>query len=344
MKKHTISSSIDVNLLTHDIADRIQLGIYIYRLQNHDDDHSLVLVYANKASEAHTGMPADMVIGKMIDQNFPHLRMKGIPRKFADVVRTQEETDVEELCYDDGHAEPTWFSIKAFPLKQNCVGVSFKNITDRKNAERKLEASNARYQNLYENTPIMLHSINSKGLIVAVSNCWLSSLGYTRDEVIGYPLTHFLTEESTLFAKIIAYPYFIEHGYVQDISYQVIKKSGELMDVTLSAIAEKDENGNFLRSLAVMIDVTARKKAEAAQEKLIGELRKALDEITSLRGILPLCSFCKRVRNDKGYWEQVDIYIAKHSPAEISHSICPECMAKHYPTLGQKSKKPDQST
>ena len=61
--------------------------------------------------------------------------------------------------------------------------------------------------------------------------------------------------------------------------------------------------------------------------------KKTLKEIKILRGILPLCSFCKKIRDDKGYWEQVDIYIHKHSQADISHSICPECMKEHYPKL-----------
>lgn len=61
------------------------------------------------------------------------------------------------------------------------------------------------------------------------------------------------------------------------------------------------------------------------------ELLKAMDEIRQLRGILPLCSFCKKVRNDSGYWEQVEIYIETHSQAEISHGVCPDCMKKHYP-------------
>jgi PAS domain S-box-containing protein len=343
MKKNNDTPVINTNLLTHEIADRIQLGIYIYQLEDRADDRSLKLVYANKASETHIGLSAGQIVGKTIDENFPALRAKGIPRKYADVVRNQQETEVEELYFDDRRLAPNWFSIKAFPLPQNCVGVSFKNITERKTAEIKLAASNERYRNLYENTPIMLHSINRRGLIVAVSNYWLTNMGYTRKEVIGRHLTSFLTNESKLFAKIIAYPYFLEHGYVQDISYQVVKKNEGLMDVTLSAIAENDEEGNFLRSLAVLIDVTARKKAEAAQEKLIRELQKALDEITSLRGILPLCSFCKRVRDDKGYWEQVDIYITKHTPAEISHSICPECIKKHYPNLAQKNRKHDKS-
>jgi PAS domain S-box-containing protein len=337
MKQKQNMPLMNTSLLNLDIAEKIQLGLLIFQLDNPQDDKSLRLVYANHAAANHTGMSIEQFAGKTINEIFPGLCSADVIPKYANVVRKQQETDVEELLYDDNQDKPSWFSIKAFPLPGNCVGLSFKNITERKTAEKKLEASHERYRYLYENTPIMLHSINHRGLIVAVSNYWLSSLGFHRNEVIGRPLTSFLTDESKLFAKIVAFPYFLEHGYVQDISYQVIKKDGSLMDVTLSAIAEKDEEGNFQRSLAVMIDVTAQKKAEAAQEKLIRELQKAVDEITSLRGILPICSFCKRVRDDKGYWEQVDIYITKHSPAEISHSICPACLEKHYPHLKQKS-------
>ncbi len=63
------------------------------------------------------------------------------------------------------------------------------------------------------------------------------------------------------------------------------------------------------------------------------ELQKALDEIKVLKGILPLCSFCKKIRNDKNKWEEVDVYIYKHSQADISHGVCPDCMKKHYPDI-----------
>ena len=65
----------------------------------------------------------------------------------------------------------------------------------------------------------------------------------------------------------------------------------------------------------------------------ITELEASLKEIKTLRGILPICSFCKKIRDDKGYWEQVDVYIYKHSQADISHGICPECAKKHYPDM-----------
>jgi len=67
------------------------------------------------------------------------------------------------------------------------------------------------------------------------------------------------------------------------------------------------------------------------REKLIGELQSALGEIKTLQGILPICSYCKKIRNDGGYWEQVEAYIAHHSEAEFSHSICPPCLKKHFP-------------
>ena len=97
-----------------------------------------------------------------------------------------------------------------------------------------------------------------------------------------------------------------------------------------STMASKDELSN---------EIEQRKSAELEKEKLIGKLQDTLAEIRTLRGILPLCSFCKKVRNDKGYWEQVDIYIQKYSEANISHSVCPECAEKHYAEQYAKIKK-----
>lgn len=70
---------------------------------------------------------------------------------------------------------------------------------------------------------------------------------------------------------------------------------------------------------------------ERQRDKSILELTQALAEVRSLRGILPLCSYCKKIKDDKGNWEQVDVYINKHSQADVSHGICPECLKKHHP-------------
>lgn len=80
-------------------------------------------------------------------------------------------------------------------------------------------------------------------------------------------------------------------------------------------------------------EIEFRIKVQDEKEQLIDNLKHAFEEIKTLKGILPLCSFCKKIRNDQGQWEQVDVYIYKHSQADISHSICPECMVKHYPDM-----------
>lgn len=90
-------------------------------------------------------------------------------------------------------------------------------------------------------------------------------------------------------------------------------------------------DGNLLiRSMRYAIE---RKKLEIEREKMILELQDALAKIKTLRGLLPICSFCKKIRDDKGYWKQIEVYMKEHSNANFSHSICPKCAKKYYPHL-----------
>ena len=73
-------------------------------------------------------------------------------------------------------------------------------------------------------------------------------------------------------------------------------------------------------------------------EKKNAELQKALDEIKVLRGYIPICASCKRIRNDRGYWEQLESYISSHSEAKFSHSCCEECAQKLYPDFLKKGR------
>ena len=74
-------------------------------------------------------------------------------------------------------------------------------------------------------------------------------------------------------------------------------------------------------------------ETQAALAGTIAELRDALGHIKTLQGILPVCAFCKNIRDDQGYWNQVEGYISTHTDAQISHSVCPDCITKHYPEL-----------
>jgi hypothetical protein len=86
---------------------------------------------------------------------------------------------------------------------------------------------------------------------------------------------------------------------------------------------------------AVVRDITGRKQNEAERNKLILDLQDALANVKSLSGLLPICASCKKIRDDKGYWSQVESYVQKHSDATFTHGICPDCIKKLYPDLAE---------
>lgn len=90
----------------------------------------------------------------------------------------------------------------------------------------------------------------------------------------------------------------------------------------------------FFLSFIQHSEMIRRKKAEEGRIETIADLQKALSEIKTLKGFLPICSHCKEIREDKGYWKQIESYIQDHSDAEFSHSICQECAEKFYPDMG----------
>ena len=84
--------------------------------------------------------------------------------------------------------------------------------------------------------------------------------------------------------------------------------------------------------------VTERKQMEKEQQRLIVELQDALDRVKTLNGLLPICTHCKKIRDDKGYWNQLEEYIQKHSEAQFSHGLCPDCFKKYFRDYSNKSR------
>ena len=109
--------------------------------------------------------------------------------------------------------------------------------------------------------------------------------------------------------------------FVQVVKTPLINAAGEVVGVQ-----------------AIFWDITERKQAEQEREKLIGELKATLAEVKTLQGIIPICAGCKKIRDDKGFWSQVESYIQKHSEATFSHGMCPDCLKKYYPELEEEEK------
>lgn len=122
--------------------------------------------------------------------------------------------------------------------------------------------------------------------------------------------------------------------------YRIRKRNGEIMWVHAKGQIILDQTGGIDHVAGVFFNVTElkeaqqkRKQAEFEREKVIHELKDALVQVKTLKGLLPICAFCKKIRDDEGYWQQIEQYIHDRSEAEFSHGVCPECFKKHYSDL-----------
>ena len=95
----------------------------------------------------------------------------------------------------------------------------------------------------------------------------------------------------------------------------------------------KGEDGRTASVVCISKDITERKQAEAERERGTAELQDALGQQRALSGLLPICANCKKIRDDQGYWTQIESYIRDHSEADFSHGVCPDCLGSLYPDV-----------
>ena len=169
---------------------------------------------------------------------------------------------------------------------------------ERRVAERTgaLKESEERHRFLYENTPVMMHSLNKEARLVSVNQHWLNVLGYEREEVLGQPAANFLTKASGAFAIDQFFKKeFLKTGVAKNLELQFVKKNGEIIDVLLSAHGKFDENHVLIHTQSFFIDVTERKKVERAlqesQERLHGIISTAMDAIITIDNELKIILF-----------------------------------------------------
>ncbi len=208
-------------------------------------------------------------------QELLKLNFKDIETTFPDNFSCQ--TPVDELRQKGSHMLEGIAKQKngaTFPVEVNLSYVTLntreyavavvRDITERKRSEAILRQSIEKYSAFYNETPIMLHSIDHTGTIVKVNNHWLNTLGYERNEVLGRKVTDFYTEASRKYAVEVVQPAFFQDGFCKNVEYQLVKKNGEVMDVLLSATGERDADGHVVLSHAVIENITERKRVEAA--------------------------------------------------------------------------------
>lgn len=198
----------------------------------------------------------------------------------GEIVRNQ---GVAKLC-DDTDIRKLTVNARPIVLSEGqTIGAvsSSRDETDLHASSIALEASHERLKTSYNHTPAMMYSVDTDGRIVSVSDYWLEVLGYEREDVLGKKCVDFFSDGSLEKSPHVMLPEFRRFGCCKDIEYQFRKKTGEAIDVLLSAVAERDDNGDIQRTLAVLTDVTESRRLEqslgqAQKMEAVGQLTGGL--------------------------------------------------------------------
>lgn len=128
----------------------------------------------------------------------------------------------------------------------------------------------------------------------------------------------------------------VVHRENDRIGQEILLQDNPAIFLNVRIIQLRDRQQHAQGQLIIFQDITGRKQLEADREELINSLQRALGQVKTLKGLLPICANCKKIRDDQGYWQDVAVYVRDHTEAEFSHGICPECMQQLYPEFYKK--------
>jgi PAS domain S-box-containing protein len=207
-----------------------------------------------------------------------------------------------------------------------------RDITASKRADKALQASEERFRLLAERSQDLIFRMSLvEGRYEYISPAVLEMTGYSPEEYYDDPFLirrvihpdwrdYFFREWDNL----------VQGNMPSSYEYRIMRRTGEERWFHQRNVLIRDSSGLPTALEGIVTDITERREAEEERERLILELRATLKKVKLLSGLIPVCASCKRIRNDKGYWEQIEAYIRDHSEADFSHAICPECAKRLY--------------
>ncbi len=291
------------------------------------------IVHINQQTEIFFGYSRDELLGKPVETLVParlleqHARRRAAFSAYPGVRPMGVGLDLYGRR-KDGSEFPVEISLA--PLKTDggtLISSTIRDVTDRKRAETALRESEERYRRLFENSldGVLLSSPDGSILDANPSACRI--FGRTREEIIREGREGVLDTADPRLVTILE-----ERARTGRASGELTcrHKDGSLAPIELSSVVFHDSAGE-VRTWILVRDITDRKMAENERERLIVELQEALRNVRMLRGLLPICASCKKIRDEKGQWNEVERYIKERSSADFTHGICPDCARRLYP-------------
>ncbi len=211
-----------------------------------------------------------------------------------------------------------------------------KEIIVRKHAEEKLSASERRLDAIIKTVPDIIYRLDADGRFTFISDS-VKQYGYQPEALLGNSVIDLVYDEDRAKAKGKLNERRTRERRTSSFEVRLVTKDQisvpfEIFSVSAEGLysAENPTQDTFMGTQGIARDITKRKLAEEEREKMITDLQDALENIKTLSGLVPICAACKKIRDDKGYWNQIESYIQKHSNAEFSHGMCPDCSDNLY--------------
>jgi len=195
-------------------------------------------------------------------------------------------------------------------------------VDETSNDARKLEEKQEQEDRFFENSIDMICFLDFNGYFRRVNKAWERTLGYAREELTSRRFIEFVHPDDR--ERTINQNAEVRRGgKALSFENRYRCKDGSYRWLRWNAAPDSPKNVIY----GVARDITETKRAEEEREQLVRELQAALAEVKALQQILPICSYCRKIRDDENYWHTVENYISRHTSTRFSHSICPTCMA-----------------
>ncbi|MEI9866633.1 MAG: PAS domain S-box protein [Limisphaerales bacterium] len=207
-------------------------------------------------------------------------------------------------------------------------------VAERQKTEAILRESEERFRRAFDDAPIGMALVNVDGRWLSVNPAICAMIGYSEGELLKtnfQSITHpeDLETDLALMRQLLA-------GEIRDYKMEkrYLQKDAQIMHALLTVSLVRDAEKRPLYFVAQILNITADKQRAIEREKLIADLQKALADVKTLSGLLPICAGCKSIRDDHGYWNRIETYIKQHSNASFTHAFCPECAVKEFEKAG----------
>jgi PAS domain S-box-containing protein len=291
------------------------------------DAETLEFLEVNQATVKHYGYsPAEFLAMSVKDIHPP----EDVPRFLATVgagVQMEERTGTWRHRKKDGTVIQVRIKSHAFDWKgRRAWLVLAHDITDLLQIEEELRVQKTHFERLFESAPEGIALLDNNGNALDVNSAFARLFGISKEKLIGHDVVAMIISSESKDEVRTALKAVMNGANVRLESLR-LNRGGQPIDVSLIAVPV-DSGGGTNMAYILCQDITLKKRGDREKEVLIRQLQKALAEVKTLGGLLPICAWCKKIRDDQGYYHQIETFIANHSAAKFTHGICPDCREK----------------